>query len=254
MNRNWIKLTATIAIGLWITQSASAQDHHDHDHAGHEHAGHDHADHDHAHGDHSHDHAGHDHEHEYDPASMPGMTPEIMKWIEQNKKNHANPRTPGPAHKELQRFVGNWDVTVKTWMGGPGSPVSESKGTAKIESILNGLFIREHMQFKLSMGPGMEMDFEGWGTAGYDNYKNMYVGTWCDNMGTQIFQYSGKKNPETGKYTYYGQMDEPMLAVAGRTVKMTTTVKDDDSHVFEWVDLHAGDDYKVMEITYKRKK
>ncbi len=49
-------------------------------------------------------------------------------------------------------------------------------------------------------------------------------------------------------------MDEPMLGVVGRLVKYVTRIIDDDTHVFEIFDLHADDDYKVIEVTYERKK
>ena len=42
--------------------------------------------------------------------------------------------------------------------------------------------------------------------------------------------------------------------VIGRTVKFQTKVVDNDTHVFSIYDLHAGDDYKVVEVTYKRRK
>jgi len=44
-----------------------------------------------------------------------------------------------------------------------------------------------------------------------------------------------------------------MLNVAGRTVKYVNTIVNADKHVFEIIDLHAGDGYKVIEITYQRK-
>ena len=47
-------------------------------------------------------------------------------------------------------------------------------------------------------------------------------------------------------------MDEPMLDVIGRTVKYVTRIISEDEHVFSIYDLHAGDDYKVLEITFKR--
>jgi hypothetical protein len=37
-------------------------------------------------------------------------------------------------------------------------------------------------------------------------------------------------------------------------VKYVTRIIDDDKHVMAMYDLHVGDDYKVMEVTYTRKK
>ena len=83
---------------------------------------------------------------------------------------------------------------------------------------------------------------------------NMYVGCWADNMGTQMLTMKGMADPSGKVFTYFGEMDEPMLKVIGRTVKYVTRIVDKDTQVFEIFDLHAGPDYKVVEVTYKRKK
>ena len=64
----------------------------------------------------------------------------------------------------------------------------------------------------------------------------------------------GGVDPTGTVFTLYGEMDEVMLGVVGRTVKYVTRIVDKDKHVFEIIDLHAGDGYKVVEITYTRKK
>ncbi len=100
----------------------------------------------------------------------------------------------------------------------------------------------------------MGMPYEGVGMMGYDNYKNLYVGTWYSNMGTEMLQMAGARNPESGVVTMYGTMDEPPLSIHGRMVKYVTTRKDNDHFTFEIIDLHASDDYKVIEINYTRRK
>ena len=45
-----------------------------------------------------------------------------------------------------------------------------------------------------------------------------------------------------------------MLDVYGRLVKFEIKIESDDKHVMTIYDLHAADDYKVVEITYSRKK
>ena len=49
-------------------------------------------------------------------------------------------------------------------------------------------------------------------------------------------------------------MDEPMLNVIGRTVKYETKIIDENKHTMKIFDLHAGDDYLVIELIYTRKK
>ncbi len=45
-----------------------------------------------------------------------------------------------------------------------------------------------------------------------------------------------------------------MMDVHSRMVKYQTKIIDDDKHVFTIYDLHAGDNYKVLEIEYTRAK
>lgn len=208
---------------------------------------------DHGHGDH--DRGAHAAEgHEQGQAGMPDpeeMAEMMAKWEEVMK--------PSEAHEKLQGFVGEWDLEMKSYWGGPGSPPMVSKGTCKSEPILGGRFVVEHVKADMMMpdmqtGQLKKVAFEGIGTNGYDNYRKVYVGTWMDNMGTQLLTYKGSMSPDGKTLTCYGEMDEPMMDVTGRMVKYVTRIESKDKHVLEMYDLHAGEDYLAMQITYTRKK
>lgn len=173
------------------------------------------------------------------------MTPEQQAMMAEWAKIAA----PGDHHKHLSYFVGNWKTKTKMYMGGPGSPPMESDGTSEMKWVLDGRFIQH-----LHKGSMMGQPYEGFGMTGYDNYRNLYVGSWHSNMGTNVLTMTGMRHPETGVFTYYGEMDEPSLKVVGRTVKYVTTIIDADHHTFDIIDLHAGDDYKVISISYTRVK
>jgi hypothetical protein len=162
--------------------------------------------------------------------------------------------SPGEHHKHLETFVGTWDLAIKIWMGGAGTPATESEGTSTVRWVLGKRFLLEEMAAEMNMGPMGRQEFEGLGLGGYDNYENMYVNCWADTMGTQLLTMRGTRHPITGVFTAYGEMDEPMLDMQDRMVKYVTRVINEDKHVFEMYDLPAGDDYKVMEITYTRRK
>ncbi len=156
---------------------------------------------------------------------------------------------PGEHHKHLDYFVGKWKTTTKMWMAGPGSEPMESPGTSEMTWVLGGRFLmHEHK------GTMMGQPYEGIGMTGYDNYRNMYFSSWCSNMQTNMLTMAGTRHPHTGVFTYYGEMDEPVLKVTGRTVKYVTRIIDKDHYVFDIVDLHAGDDYMVLQISYGRVK
>ncbi len=182
------------------------------------------------------------------PPGMPGagqMSPDEMakmqKWMATTQ--------PSAHHKHLEHFVGQWDTTMKIWMSGPDGPPMESEGTSTVMWVLGGRYLQEEMK-----GEIMGMPYEGLGLTGYDNYKNMYMSSWASNADTQFLTMTGARHPKTGIFTFYGAMDEAGIDVHGRTVKYTNKILDKDRHVFSSIDLHAGDDYKVVEISYTRKK
>lgn len=179
------------------------------------------------------------------PEVMPAMSAEEMAHMQEYTKL----MQPGEAHKRLQYYVGTWDTATKVWMSGPGTPPMASTGTSTFKSVLDGNWVMEE-----HAGSMMGMPYNGVGMMGYDNYKKLYVGTWFSNMGTELLQMAGARHPKTGVVTMYGTMDEPQLGVHGRTVKYVTTPTDDDHFLFEITDLHAGDKYKVIEISYTRRK
>lgn len=184
------------------------------------------------------------------PATPPAAQPPQPSPADQAAmQDYMKLMSPGDNHKKLEPFIGKWNTAVKVFMAGPGSPPMESSGVAERKWIFGGRYILEEYK-----GQMMGMPHEGLGLTGYDNYRNMYVGSWVDNMGTTILTMKGMCDPGGKVFTYYGEMDEPPMKVAGRTVKYVTRIVDADTHVFEIIDLHAGDNYKVIEITYKRAK
>lgn len=188
-----------------------------------------------------------------DKPQSPGMSQTDM--AEMLKKWQAV-SSPGPQHEMLDRFVGKWNVTMRAFWAGPGEPSATSTGTAEVKWILDGRFIQEELEAEMMMpGPDGQMQREpmqGLTLTGYDRFQNMYVGIWADDHGTALTSFRGNMSPDGKTLTLYAEMDEPMLDVRGRLVKMVTRFVSPDKRVFEMYDLHAGDDYKVIEVTYER--
>jgi hypothetical protein len=164
---------------------------------------------------------------------------------------------PGDPHKLLHESVGEWDIQMKSYWQGPDVPPQVTSGTSSIKSILGGRFIQESLKCDMMLpGPDgvVNAKFEGLGTTGYDNYQKVYVSSWCDNMNTAYHTLRGSRNPKTSVLTMYGQMDEPMLGVRGRMVRSVFEMMGKDKAVFKMYDLHAAEDYLVMEIVYTRKQ
>ncbi len=179
------------------------------------------------------------------PPGMPAMGEKEMAAMQEWMKLSA----PSEHHKKLEPLVGKWNTATKIWMGGPGTPPMESSGTSESKWIHGGRYVLEEHK-----GQHMGMPHEGTGITGYDNFRNLYTSVWSDNMSTALLTMKGAADPSGKIFTFYGEMDEPGLKIAGRTVKYVTRIIDNDKHTFEIIDLHAGDNYKVIEISYTRVK
>ena len=169
-------------------------------------------------------------------------------WMELNK--------PGEAHRKLDALVGDWKTTTSIWMGGPDAPPTVFEGKASFEWILGGRFLEERTQamwtFPGEDGKPVEFSFEGRGVTGYDNIRKMYVNSWMDNMTTYIAFNKGQFSADGKTFTMYGEMDEPAQGVFGRMVRIQTVIESENRHTFTMYDLHAGENYRVMQILYER--
>jgi len=159
---------------------------------------------------------------------------------------------PSEHHAKLEALVGEWNVSMKMFMG-PGMPPSESKGKSSNKWVLGKRFVMQEFSGSFNM-PGMgDVAYEGIGMIGFDNYKNMYVGMWTDSMNTHMLTYRGAPNPTINGIVSYGEMDEPMIKVQDRMVRYDVMFKDKNSYVMTIYDLAVAPDYKVVELTYTRK-
>jgi hypothetical protein len=107
--------------------------------------------------------------------------------------------TPGEEHQKLQHLVGTWDVAGRTWMGGPGGPVTESKGVVETRWLLPGRWLIEDLTMQM-----MGMPFQGFAISGYDNVKKKFVGTWVDSMSTALLTMEGNFDAEGTTLACFG--------------------------------------------------
>lgn len=197
------------------------------------------------------------------PAEKPAAAPaqpsaeDMQKMMEGMKKWLASIK-PGKNHETLNQFVGSWDTVTRMWMAGPGSAPAESKGVSDVKWVLGKRFVQEEHKGEMLMpdesGAIKQIPYEGLGLWGYDNTRNMFVGTWASTAGTNLLTMAGSAEPGGKQIRYFGEMDEPMLDMYGRMVKYEVKVESNDKHVMTIYDLAAGDSYKVVEIIYTRKK
>ncbi len=156
---------------------------------------------------------------------------------------------PTPEHKLLAHGVGTWDATIKSWMQGPGSEPSVSKGVEIVKLMPGGLWLVSEFHGKFG-----DMDFHGQGQSGYDPLKKKYIGTWIDSMETTIMIMEGDFDPKSSTLTMYSKGVDP----AGKPydAKMVEVHKDKDTRVFTMSmksDETKGENLKIMEISYVKR-
>lgn len=155
--------------------------------------------------------------------------------------------TPGPAHKALEVFVGNWKAEVKCWMD-PSGPPNVSQGTAKTSWILNGRFLEEEFH-----GEMMGKPFTGRSLLGYDNVKQTFNTVWVSDMQTSIFTSEGKGESGYKVITLQGKSTCAATGQKDVPIKTVFRVISPDKHTFEMFDGSKGENVKTLEITYTRK-
>src|SRR5262249_29518011 len=78
---------------------------------------------------------------------------------------------PGPEHKKLEPFVGQWTFTMKFWSD-PSQPPAEFKGTIERKWIMDGRFIQEATRGEcVKTGKTVE----GLGLVGYDAAQKKFA-------------------------------------------------------------------------------
>jgi len=166
---------------------------------------------------------------------------EAEKQAMQKKMEAAG--TPGPAHKALDAFVGNWKTEVKSWCE-PGGPPNVSQGTAKVSWTLKGRFLEEEFH-----GEMMGKPFTGRSLMGYDNIKQTFNTVWVSDMQTAIVTSEGKGEKDNKVITLEGKSNCPATGRKDIPMKTVFRVISPDKYIFEMF----NDGAKSMEITYTRK-
>ena len=158
-------------------------------------------------------------------------------------KKMAAAGTPGPAHKALAAFVGDWKAEVKTWCGSDGPP-NISQGTSTAGWILNGHFLKAEFH-----GEMMGKPFIGKTLMGYDNIKETFNTVWLSDMQTSIMTCEGKGGNGNKVITLEGTSSCPATGRKDIPIKTVFRVISPDKYVFEMF----NDGVQSMEITYIRK-
>lgn len=154
--------------------------------------------------------------------------------------------TPGDHHKHLEQMVGTWNTQSRFWMV-PGAPPMETTGKARHKSILGGRFVKLTYE-----GNFAGQVFSGEGTVGYDKFKNKYVESWADNIGTMMVMATGECDGQGQVRIMRGDMDD-LLAGKPSWFRSVYRFQGRDRYTLEmWGPAPNGSEFKMFEIVHTR--
>jgi hypothetical protein len=169
--------------------------------------------------------------------SAAGLTP--TEWASLSK--------PGPSHRLLQTFVGDWDVQLTFWSD-PKAAGETSAGRSQISWILGGRFLQEQFSGRI----GSE-DYTGVGIIGYDNGSRTFKTVWADSLNTALTTASGRYHPDTGTISLESQVYDPLLS-GTKTIYSKLQINSPDSYTFSMTDKSPeGKHFTSFEMRYTRR-
>ena len=158
--------------------------------------------------------------------------------------------TPGEKHKFLDYFVGQWESIQNIWSE-PGGESLLRHQEISVESLFGGRFTKAHIKIKEKI---MDMSVEGFVITGYDNYKKQFHSVTFTNAGTDLHFMSGTLD-KTGKVRTDTGYEDDFMTGKKIKVKGITTLIDNDKYKYEYYQSDTkGNEFKLMEIIYTRKK
>lgn len=156
--------------------------------------------------------------------------------------------TPGKGHKIFASMVGKWKYTSRMWESAEAKP-EESTGTSTMKTIMGGRFLQHDTK-----GKAMGMPFVGMGIMGYDTVKESYDSLWLDSMSTGMMRGTGTFDDATQTLKDSGSFSCPMAKDKVMTFRSEWKITDKNNMVYTmWTPDKDGKEFKMMEITYKRK-
>lgn len=172
--------------------------------------------------------------------------PEISAEEQAMMKAWRQAMAPGPQHAEMAKMVGEFNMTVKSYME-PGGEPDVTTGTASRKMIMGGRYLEETVT-----GTVMGEPFEGRGLTGYNNVTGKWWGIWLDNMSTGISLSDGEWDFEKGVGVFYGDYINPLTKEIEETRGLVTQL-DGGDELMEMFMITPTGEYKSMEILYERK-
>ncbi len=143
----------------------------------------------------------------------------------------------------LRKDIGEWDAII-TVTPSPGAPPQASAGRMVGRLISGGRWLITDFKNHTT-------GFEGHGIYGYNAVSKRYVGTWVDDMRTNLYVGEGDWDPASRTMTYAWKATMP----SGQAMswKETSQLVSDTEQLFRVLfPLPDGGEFEMMRATYRR--
>ncbi len=153
---------------------------------------------------------------------------------------------PGAAHKELERLVGEWRVSISL-RSAPSQAPTVSAGRSKITWTLDNRFVEEEFIGELG-----GQRYQGRGFLGFDNATRRYVNVWFESLSTGATVTYGTYDSDKALFRFQGPVYDPAL---GRTKKVRIELQVNSADEFRLSFIERADsgvDFAAFESIYRR--
>jgi len=167
-------------------------------------------------------------------------------YSKKGKDKPGHPGAPGSHHARMSQLVGSWHARTRLYPAPDAEPI-EMHGSVTNAIAMDGRFLRSDF-----VGEMQGRRFTGLGISGFDNARQLHVGSWIDSTMTEIQLFTGSCDDEGRVITTFANaIDLDTGAVV--KVKGITRIRSGSMYTYEsWQQGADGEYRKTMEIIYTR--